>query len=58
MEAACARALALDTTGYGPVCRLLRMPHVQLPIKLWHGLIHDPTLVDAILDRIVTTPRS
>lgn len=25
----------------------------QLPIKLWHGQFHDPTLADAILDRLV-----
>jgi DNA replication protein DnaC len=25
----------------------------QLPIKLWHGQFTDPTLVDAILDRLV-----
>lgn len=24
----------------------------QLPIKKWHGLIGDPTLADAILDRL------
>jgi DNA replication protein len=25
----------------------------QLPIKLWHGQFQDPTLADAILDRLV-----
>ena len=25
----------------------------QLPIKLWHGQFADPTLADAILDRLV-----
>ncbi len=25
----------------------------QLPIEEWHGMIGDPTLADAILDRIV-----
>ena len=25
----------------------------QLPIKLWHGQFKDPTLADAILDRLV-----
>ena len=25
----------------------------QLPIKLWHAQFHDPTLADAILDRLV-----
>jgi DNA replication protein DnaC len=25
----------------------------QLPVKLWHGQFHDPTLADAILDRLV-----
>ena len=25
----------------------------QLPIKLWHGQFHDPTLADAILDRLL-----
>ncbi len=25
----------------------------QLPLKLWHGQFHDPTLADAILDRLV-----
>jgi DNA replication protein DnaC len=25
----------------------------QLPIKLWHGQFTDPTLADAILDRLV-----
>ena len=27
----------------------------QLPIKLWHGQFQDPTLADAILDRLVHT---
>lgn len=25
----------------------------QLPIKLWHGQFQDPTLADAILDRLL-----
>lgn len=25
----------------------------QLPLKLWHGHFHDPTLADAVLDRLV-----
>lgn len=25
----------------------------QLPIKEWHGYLHNPTVADAILDRIV-----
>lgn len=25
----------------------------QLPIKEWHGYLHNPTIADAILDRIV-----
>jgi DNA replication protein DnaC len=25
----------------------------QLPVKLWHGQFTDPTLADAILDRLV-----
>ena len=25
----------------------------QLPIKLWHGQFQDPTLADAVLDRLV-----
>ncbi|MBK9496976.1 MAG: ATP-binding protein [Xanthomonadales bacterium] len=25
----------------------------QLPLKLWHAQFHDPTLADAILDRLV-----
>ncbi len=25
----------------------------QLPIEHWHGWINDPTLADAILDRLV-----
>ena len=25
----------------------------QLPVKLWHGQFQDPTLADAILDRLV-----
>ena len=25
----------------------------QLPVKAWHTYLHDPTLADAILDRIV-----
>lgn len=25
----------------------------QLPVEKWHGVLHDPTLADAILDRLV-----
>ena len=25
----------------------------QLPVKAWHTYLHDPTLADAILDRVV-----
>jgi DNA replication protein DnaC len=25
----------------------------QLPIKEWHGHLHNPTIADAILDRII-----
>lgn len=30
----------------------------QLPIKLWHGQFQDPTLADAILDRLVHNAES
>jgi len=30
----------------------------QLPIKLWHGQFHDPTLADAILDRLIHNAES
>ena len=33
--------------------RVLALVTSQLPIKLWHGQFQDPTLADAILDRLV-----
>jgi DNA replication protein DnaC len=61
--------LILDDFGLVPMCEshqpllleLLEDRHQrgsvlvtsQLPIKLWHGQFKDPTLADAILDRLV-----
>ena len=35
------------------VCTRLTLITSQLPVKAWHTYLDDPTLADAILDRVV-----
>ena len=52
LEAACRRALRARARSYRHGARSTIVTS-QLPVETWHDYVADPTIADALLDRIV-----